>query len=163
MSQSLELTEEEKKQFQEIMNAPDKKEFIENATRLMILMRAANGENLESNGIAENLIDNTNIQERSRYPTFAIVSQIVYLKNIYAFNKNAKSCDVWADGLSHALIGYKGLGRIEFTDQKKRMQQPSQQFNLGSGEARMEQPSQKKAHFWSKSPKQGTEASEFNE
>jgi hypothetical protein len=161
--QVLELTQEEKKVLSSLVETTDNKDFLEKAKRIAMIVRAIDGQNVDNTGIAETLIDITDVKERSRYPTYAILSLIVYLENIASFNKNAQACKNWANTLSKALIGYKGLGRVEFTEQKRVQSIPTQQFNLGDNKYNQEAQPMKKAHFWSPAPRQKAEESEFNE
>jgi hypothetical protein len=160
--QVLELTAEEKKVLSDLVETTDNRDFLEKAKRIAMIVRAIDGQNVDNTGVAETLIDITDVKERSRYPTYAILSLVVYLENIKNFNKNATACGVWANTLSKALIGYKGLGRVEFTEQKRMSTIPTQQFNLGDTKYNQDQQPMKKAHFWSPAPKQ-KEESEFNE
>lgn len=153
------LTKEELEYLQSINMNMDLNKFLDYANKLSIITRATAGKPVEQTSIYDKLIDIKDVKERSRYPTYPILSLIVYLENIYAFNIEAKACKTWADTLSKALISYKGQSRSEFVDMSKAPQPAQQEFYLGASRAEEPQP-MKKAHFWSRPPKQ--EQSEFD-
>lgn len=158
MSQTAQqLTKEEKKRLSEILDVDsykEKEKFYERIKRISALSRALEGKNIEFDSIIEQLIDIKDIKERSRYPTYNILSLVVYLNNIADLNPQASSCRKWAETLSKALISYKGEGRKEAIEFKRGYQTPSQEFNLGFPGQPKEARPVKKAHFWSRAPKQ---------
>ena len=153
------LTGEELKILRESLNTDE--DFIAFAKNISMLFRGMEGQDVESNSIIQQLIDIKDIRERSRYPTYSIVSLIVYLNIISKENVNAKVCKLWADTLSHALISYKGEGRKEAIEMRRSTQSANQEFYLGPTKYSDQTQPIKKAHFWSKAPKQG--GSEFKE
>lgn len=149
----IELTAEEKKVLGKLTTNLSPEQFLEFANKISIITRATQGKTVEQTSIYDKLIDIKDIKERSRYPTYPILSLIVYLENIAKANPNAKACSVWSNHLSKALISYKGQSRSEFVDMSKAPQPPQQEFYLGS-QRYIEPRQQKKAHFWSRPPKQ---------
>lgn len=154
---TLELTPEEKKALEDLTRL-EPKEFLEFASKISVITRATQGKPVDATSIYDKLIDIKDIKERSRYPTYPILSLIVYLELIYKANRNAKACLNWSQTLSKALISYKGQSRSEFVDMSKAPIPPQQEFYLGS--QRSETQPMKKARFWSRAPKQ--EPSEFD-
>lgn len=143
------LSEEEIKQVSELMTSSDMKEV---AQSISILIQALEGKDVSGEDKISKLTNPNEIMERSRYPTYTLLNLIVYLKNVFKMNPNAESCDAWANKLSQALISYKGQGREEYVEMTKAISpMPEQVFSLNPRQ--QEQSTIKKAHFWSKSPK----------
>jgi len=164
---------QEIRQVKDLELTPEERELIlketltdEDIDRLSRLTLAVQGKPTSRSSVQDYLIDTTNLSERSRFPTYAILSQATYLDNISMIDPvGAKSCKTWSDNLKASLIGYKGLGRIEALDTKKSQAVgTTQEFNIGSQSSQIPESPMKKAHFWSRPKTQAPEQKgEFNE
>jgi hypothetical protein len=127
---------------------------------ISVLIRSLSGQPIEPNDIISRMTNLKNIRERSRYPTYPILTEVDYLYMIYDQNKNAKACENWANKISESLISYKGGSRAEYVDSVKASANvPQQEFYMGEKGKPVEQ-EQKRRHFWSREPKKQEELQE---
>lgn len=128
------------------------RDFEEALEQLAKIFRILEGKPLDSDSVITRLTDPKEILERSRYPTYSILSLAVYLRLIYKFNDNAKSCLEWSNTLSKAMISYKGKSREEWVEQLKVQNASEQQFIIGDQRA-TDKP-MKRSRFWNRPKKQ---------
>lgn len=136
----------------------EKAKFNEEMTKLMMLKRASEGKTPEPIDVISNLIDIKKMTERTGFPTYTVLQQIVYLKLGYAkFGEAAKVLNDWAEIHMQCLIAYKRQQRKEAIEMVKRAYEGDQtSFSFGG-----EQAKQPKKRFWQRQPK--GEESEFAE
>lgn len=129
-------------------------QFIFEMEKIMWMVRAGKGLPPEPKDAISNLINVKNQMERSRFPTYTILTQVVYLKLGYLlYGEEAKILNQWSEELCHALIAYKGQGRKEWVEAVKRSEAPDQTtFSFGSRE-----PQQPKRRWYQRKPKEETE------
>jgi len=157
LAKEAELEEKEREELLELFGKLDTSLLKSTAEALSMFARAFEGKPVEPENIIKTLIDHKNLMERSRFPTYPLLSKQVYLRLIAIIHPEAKACEAWANLEAHALIQYKGQGREEYVDvQKAATQQgPEQQFYLGP----RQQEQKSKRRWLSRKPK--TEDSEF--
>ncbi len=97
------------------------------------LKRAFEGKPPDPQDIITRLTNVKNILERSRFPTYPLLSKQIYLRLIGKYIPEASACLEWAEREAEALISYKGLSREEFTEQMKHIAgaREDQQFFIG--------------------------------
>ena len=133
-------------------------QFTEEMRKLMMLKRASEGKTPEPIDVISNLIDIKKMTERTGFPTYTILQQVVYLKLGYAvYGEDAKILDKWANLIMECLIAYKRQQRKEAIEMVKRSHEGDEtSFSFGG-----ERTGQPKKRFWQRGPKE--EPSEFED
>jgi len=113
-----------------------KEAFLEDMEKIMQLVRASKGLTPEPKDAISNLVNVKNPMERSGFPTYTILSQIVYLKlGYHLYGEDAEILNKWADTLCEALIAYKRQGRKEWVEAVRSSNIPEQtSFFFGQGQ-----------------------------
>lgn len=127
----------------------------EDLKQLRKLMRALDGQSIEEGDLITKLTNPKNIIERSRFPTYPILSKNVYLRLVARLSpEEFHSFSKWANLEAEALISYKGEGRKEYVEMSKAPQpnDPNTQTVIGAYTGA--QPQQPKKRFWQRSPKE---------
>lgn len=130
-------------------------QFIFEMEKIMWMVRAGKGLPPEPKDAISNLINVKNQMERSRFPTYTILTQVVYLKLGYLlYGEEAKILNQWSEELCHALIAYKGQGRKEWVEAHRSTNVGEQTtFSFGS----QTQPQQPKRRWYQRKSKEETE------
>lgn len=127
---------------------------------ISMMHRAFNGRDIDEKDHISKLIDVSEILERSRFPSMAIINFQVYCRLVSKYHPELESFKDWADIQAHALISYQGQNREEYVKMYAAQQgagAAQTAINLMSPQQRALNEQAKKKHWWSRKPKQDGE------
>ena len=132
---------------------------------LSMLVRAFDGKDISESDVITRLVNVKDILERSRFPSMSIINFQVYCRLVAKYHPELIAFEDWANIQAHALISYQGLSREEYVEMMKAQlgYAPTPQTAItlgGSPQAQAMREQQKKAHWWSRKPKE-QQPSEF--
>jgi len=148
LAKEAELEEKEREELLNLFGKLDTSLLKSTAEALSMFARAFEGQPIEPENVIKTLIDHNELMERSRFPTYPLLSKQVYLRLIAIIHPEAVVCESWADLEAKALIEYKGLGRDEYVDIHKAAQPQGTEQLLYFGSQRQQQQQQPKKSRW---------------